>query len=48
LMMSLGYTLDDLNDAMLRIAAKNDAKQLGEYEVNSAGKIARRKKTAGS
>jgi len=42
LMMSLGYTLDDLNDAMLKIAAKNDVKSHDSHEVNSAGKIARR------
>lgn len=41
LMMSLGFTIDDLNDAMLKVAAKNDSKTHETHEINSAGKIAR-------
>lgn len=45
LLMTLGYSMDDLNMAMLAIADKNNAKTLDTHEVNSAGKIARKAKS---
>lgn len=44
LMMSLGFTVDDLNDAMLKVAQKNDSKTHETHGIDSAGKIARLKK----
>ncbi len=41
-LMARGVALDDLKDAMRRVAAKNNAKTYETHHINKNGKIARR------